>query len=124
MGLRNLPSKTWVVSCGWVLAPTSPPAWRRLLGLYDCDDLKDAEPDTLRYRLWSLPARLVRHARARVLKISRTWPWKDAFLACCHRLYALPPHPPDQPPLFLRPGKEAPSAQSEPAAETAKTISG
>jgi len=23
-------------------------AWCRLLGLYDCDDLKDAEPDTLR----------------------------------------------------------------------------
>ena len=49
-----------------------------------------AEPDTLRYRLLSLPARLVRHARARVLKISRTWPWKEAFLACCQRLRALP----------------------------------
>ena len=49
-----------------------------------------AEPDTLRYRLLSLPARLVRHARARVLKISRTWPWKEAFLACWQRLCALP----------------------------------
>jgi hypothetical protein len=49
-----------------------------------CADLKDAEPDTLRYRLLSLPARLVRHARARarVLKLSRSWPWKDTFLAC------------------------------------------
>ncbi len=65
-------------------------AWCRLLGLYDCDDLKDAEPDTLRYRLLSLPARLVRHARARVLKISRTWPWKDAFLTCWQRLCSLP----------------------------------
>ena len=62
----------------------------RLLGLYDCDDLKNAEPGTLRYRLPSLPARLVRHARARVLKISRTWPWKEAFLACWQRLCALP----------------------------------
>jgi len=35
-----------------------PPGFR-LLGLYDCDDLADAEPDTLRYRLLSLPARLV-----------------------------------------------------------------
>ena len=26
------------------------------------------------YRLWALPARLVRHARQRVLKLSRTWP--------------------------------------------------
>jgi hypothetical protein len=72
-------SKTWVVNRGWVLAASLAAdlaAWCRLLGRYDCEDLKDAEPDTLRYRLLSLPARLVRHARARVLKISRTWPWK------------------------------------------------
>jgi len=93
MGLRNLPSKTWLVNCGWVLAANLAAdlaAWIRLLGLYDCDDLKDAEPDTLRYRLLSLPARLVRHARTRVLKISRTWPWKEAFLTCWQRLCALP----------------------------------
>jgi len=93
MGLRNLPSETWQVNCGWVLAASLAAdlaAWCRLLGLYDCGDLKDAEPDTLRYRLLSLPARLVRHARARVLKISRTWPWKEAFLACWQRLCALP----------------------------------
>jgi hypothetical protein len=93
MGLRNLPSKTWQVNCGWVLAAdlaADLAAWCRLLGLYDCDDLNDAEPDTLRYRLWALPARLVRHARARVLKISTTWPWKDAFLVCWQRLCALP----------------------------------
>src|SRR5712675_1630237 len=93
MGLRNLPSKTWMVNCGWVLAANLAAdlaAWCRLLGLYDQEDLKDAEPDTLRYRLLSLPARLVRHARQRVLKISRTWPWKEAFLACWHRLCALP----------------------------------
>jgi hypothetical protein len=93
MGLRNLPSKTWRVNCGWVLAANIAAdlsAWCRLLGLYDQEDLKDAEPDTLRYRLLSLPARLARHARARVLRISRTWPWKEAFLTCWHRLCALP----------------------------------
>jgi len=93
MGLRNLPSKTWIVNCGWVLAANLAAdlsAWCRMLGLYDQEDLKDAEPDTLRYRLLSLPARLVRHARARVLKISSTWPWKEAFLACWQRLCALP----------------------------------
>jgi hypothetical protein len=93
MGLRNLPSKTWQVNCGWVLAANIAAdlsAWCRLLGLYDQEDLKDAEPDTLRYRLWALPARLVRHARQRVLKLSRTWPWKDAFLTCWQRLRALP----------------------------------
>jgi hypothetical protein len=93
MGLRNLPSKTWAVNCGWVLAANLAAdlaAWCRLLGLYDQDDLKDAEPDTLRYRLLSLPARLACHARARVLKISRTWPWKEAFTTCWQRLCALP----------------------------------
>ena len=93
MGLRNLPSKTWAVNRGWVLAANIAAdlhAWCRLLGLYDFGDLKDAEPDTLRYRLWHLPARLVRHARKRVLKISRTWPWKEAFTTCWQRLCAMP----------------------------------
>ena len=27
MGLRNLPSKTWSVNRGWVLAASSPPTW-------------------------------------------------------------------------------------------------
>jgi Transposase DDE domain group 1 len=93
MGLRNLPSKCWTVNCGWVLAANIAAdlaAWCQLLGLYDCDDLKDAEPQTLRFRLLDVPARLVRHARKRVLKISRTWPWKEAFTTCWQRLRALP----------------------------------
>src|ERR1019366_4122313 len=47
MGLRNLPSKTWQVNRGWVLAAgiaADLAAWSRLLGLYDQDGLKDAEP--------------------------------------------------------------------------------
>jgi hypothetical protein len=93
MGLRNLPSKTWQVNCGWVLAANIAAdlaAWTRLLGLHDQEGLTAAEPDTLRYRLWSIPARLVRHARQRVLKISPDWPWKEAFLTCWQRLTALP----------------------------------
>src|SRR2546430_11323109 len=90
---RNLSVARTQRNCGWVLAANLAAdlaAWIRLLGLYDCDDLADAEPDTLRYRLLGLPARLVRHARQRVLKISRTWPWKEAFLICCQRLFTLP----------------------------------
>jgi Transposase DDE domain group 1 len=93
LGLRNLPSKTWQVNCGWVLAANIAAdlaAWSRLLGFYDCPGLKDAEPDTLRYRVWHLPARIVRHARQRVLKISPDRPWKEAFLTCWQRLSALP----------------------------------
>ena len=78
-------SKSWRVNRGWVVAANIAAdlqAWCRLLGLHDQDGLSDAEPDTLRYRLWHIPARLVRHARRRTLKISRDWPWKNAFLAC------------------------------------------
>jgi hypothetical protein len=93
MGLRNLPSKTWQVNKGWVLAANIAAdltAWARLLGLRDQSGLRDAEPDTLRYRLWHIPARLTRHARKRILKISPDWPWKDAFLTCWQRLCSLP----------------------------------
>jgi hypothetical protein len=93
MGLRNLPSKTWQVNKGWILAANIAAdltAWTRLLGLHDRDDLKEAEPDTLRYRIWHIPARLAHHARQRVLKISPDWPWKEAFLTCWRRLCALP----------------------------------
>jgi Transposase DDE domain group 1 len=93
MGLRNLPSKAWQVNTGWVIAANIAPdlaAWTRLLGHCDDADLREADPDTLRYRIWHLPARLAHHARQRTLKISPSWPWKDAFLACWHRLCALP----------------------------------
>jgi hypothetical protein len=65
-------------------------AWTRLLGLHDREELKDAEPGTLRYRIWHIPARLARHARQRILKISPDWPWTHTFLTCWQRLRALP----------------------------------
>jgi hypothetical protein len=93
MGLRNLPSKTWQVNAGWVIAANIAAdltAWTRLLGLHDHEDLRDADPETLRYRIWHIPARLARHARQRTLGISPDWPWKEAFLTCWQRLCALP----------------------------------
>ena len=93
MGLRNLPSKSWQVNCGWVIAANIAAdltAWTRLLGFHDDPDLREATPDTLRYRIWHIPARLARHARQRTLAISPDWPWKEAFLACWQLLCALP----------------------------------
>jgi hypothetical protein len=93
MGLRNLPSKAWQVNCGWVAATgiaADLAAWTRLLGHCDDEELRDATPDTLRYRIWHLPARLARHARQRTLAISGSWPWAEAFLTCWQRLCALP----------------------------------
>jgi Transposase DDE domain group 1 len=96
MGLRNLPSKSWQVNRGWVIAANIAAdltAWTRLLGFGDDPGLREASPETLRYRVWHIPARLARHARERILKISPTWPWKDAFLTCWHRLSTLPAPP-------------------------------
>jgi len=93
MGLRNLPSKTWQVNAGWVLAANIAAdlaAWTRLLGHHDDPELRDADPDTLRYRIWHLPARLASHARQRTLAISADWPWAHAFLDCWQRLCTLP----------------------------------
>jgi hypothetical protein len=93
MGLRNLPSKSWTVNQGWVLAANIAAdlaAWTRLLGLYDQPELAHAEPDTLRYRLLHLPAKLATHARRRTLTIGATWPWAAAFLLCWQRLALRP----------------------------------
>jgi hypothetical protein len=79
MGLRNLLSKAWQVNRGWVIAANIAAdltAWTRLLGFRDDPGLREADPDALRYRVWHIPARLARHARERVLKISPDWPWK------------------------------------------------
>lgn len=96
IGLSKLPSSAWMTNCGWILAANLAAdldAWTRLLGLHDIDDLADAEPDTLRYRLLHLPAKLTHHARRRRLSISRDWPWHEAFLTCWNRLTTLPPAP-------------------------------
>ena len=96
MGLRGLPSKTWQVSAGWVAAANIAAdlaAWTRLLGHAGEPELRDAGPDTLRYRIWHLPAKLAAHARQKTLAISPDWPWAEAFLTCWQRLCTLPAPP-------------------------------
>ncbi|MFI1936909.1 transposase [Streptomyces purpureus] len=96
MGLHNLPSKFWQVNAAWMLTcnlAADLDAWLRLLALHDQDDLADAEPDTMRFRLYHLPARLANHARRRRLRIEHSWPWADAFVVAWQRLTALPAIP-------------------------------
>jgi len=91
--MRNLPSADWTVNNGWIHAAaiaTDLLAWTRLLGLYDEPELVGAQPDTLRYRILHIPARLAVHARRRVLHLADTWPWTGAVLTCWHRLNQLP----------------------------------
>jgi hypothetical protein len=94
MGLRNLPSKKWQVNQGWMLAANlghDLDCWVRLLALHDQEDLERAEPDTMRFRLYSVPATFVaNHARYRWLRLERTWPWADTFALAWQRLTSLP----------------------------------
>jgi hypothetical protein len=53
--------------------------WFQLLCL--TGPLASAEPKTLRWGLWHAPARLVRHARHRIVRILDGWPTTPALLA-------------------------------------------
>jgi hypothetical protein len=93
LGLGLLPSKSWQVNTAWVLAATIAAdldAWTRLLLLHDDPELAGAEPETIRMKLYHLPARLTTHARRRWLRIDPSWPWADAFVLAWQRLTTLP----------------------------------
>jgi hypothetical protein len=53
-------------------------------------ELAVAEPKALRYRLFHVAARLVRHARRIILRLQHTWPWAAPLARSFARLRALP----------------------------------
>ncbi len=55
------------------------------------DDLAKASTKTLRFRLLSAPARLVTHARRKILKIPPGWAWAQDLATAWDRLHALHP---------------------------------
>lgn len=91
-GATQLPSTSYARNSAWLhLAAHAVTvlAWLRLLALEG--DLAVAEPKTLRFRLLSAPARYVRHARQRVLKIPTGWAWATHLADAFDRLRALHP---------------------------------
>jgi hypothetical protein len=90
-GLRNLPFDLWRRNAVWlelVLAACDLTSWAQRL-LLD-GELRIAEPKTLRYRLWHVAARVVRHARRLVVRLQRSWPWATDLATAFARLRALP----------------------------------
>jgi hypothetical protein len=90
-GLSNLPFDRWRRNAVWlelVLAAQDLTVWAQAL-LLDAD-LAVAEPKTLRYRLWHVAARIVRHARRTILRLQRSWPWAVELARAFARLRALP----------------------------------
>jgi hypothetical protein len=90
-GLRNLPFDRWPRNSVWlelVLAAQDLLCWTQSL-LLD-GGLALAEPKTLRYRLLHVAARIVRHARRRILRLQRSWPWAAELAQAFTLLRALP----------------------------------
>ncbi|MFD4976158.1 transposase [Streptomyces sp. NPDC058424] len=93
VGLELLPSKSWQLNAAWVLATTIAAdldAWTRLLLLHDEPKLARSEAETIRMKLYHLPARLTTHARRRTLHLDRTWPWAPTFTTAWQRATQLP----------------------------------
>ncbi|MFI6061048.1 hypothetical protein [Streptomyces sp. NPDC051286] len=63
-----------------------PDAWLRLLALHCRDKLSDAEPATMRFRIYHLPGRLAVRARRRNRRLDPSWPWSKTFILAWWRL--------------------------------------
>jgi Transposase DDE domain group 1 len=90
-GLRNLPFDLLRRNAVWlelVLCAQDLTCWAQAL-LLD-GHLAVAEPKTLRYRLWHVAARVVRHARRLILRLQASWPWVTELADAFARLRALP----------------------------------
>jgi hypothetical protein len=86
------PSKDYARNSAWLQLVTlavSLLAWLRLIALDG--ELARAEPKMLRFRIFSAPARLVHHARHRVLKIPPGWAWAEHLTTAWTRIHALHP---------------------------------
>jgi Transposase DDE domain group 1 len=92
-GLRHLPFHDFARNTAWLLAANIASdllAYLQLLGLHHEGELAAAEPETLRATILHIPARLIAHARRRILKIEQTWPWAVAIVEAWHRLGVIP----------------------------------
>jgi hypothetical protein len=91
-GAHRLPSKDYHRNAAWLqlaALAVSLLAWLRLIALDD--DLAKAEPKALRFRLLAAPARLVTHARMKILKIPPGWAWSTDLATAWDRVHALHP---------------------------------
>lgn len=92
-GIRTLPFHGYERNQAWLLAANIAAdllAYLQLLGLGGEAELSAAEPETLRATILHIPARLVTHARRRIVKLEQTWPWSHAVAQAWERLGAIP----------------------------------
>lgn len=90
-GLDRFPSRTFAINSAWlsvVMLAVDLIAWPQHLLLHGA--LAKAEPNTLRYRMLHVAARLICGQRRVWLRIQRSWPWARDLAAAFTRLAALP----------------------------------
>lgn len=98
----NLPFRSFAANRIWLALVTLAMdliAWTQILAFAD-HPARRWEVKILRLRLFSIPARLVRHARRVHLRVSAHHPWAGLVLTAFGRVTA-----PDQHQLPLQPGK-------------------
>ena len=91
-GLTNLPLHGFAPNQLWlavVALAVELTAWLQMLAFTD-HPARRWEPKRLRLRLFSIAGRLVRHARARRLRLSAHAPWRHLIETALTRLKALP----------------------------------
>jgi Transposase DDE domain group 1 len=91
-GLRNLPFKSFAHNQMWlwlVMLAQDLIAWTQQLCL--AEQARAWELKRLRYRLLHQSARIARHARQRILRLARDWPWSGQLATAFAKLQALPP---------------------------------
>lgn len=90
-GLSNLPFRSFAHNQVWlwlVQLAQDLIAWTKQLCL--AEQARAWELKRLRYRLLHQSGRLARHARRRVLRLARDWPWAEQLATAFARLQVLP----------------------------------
>jgi hypothetical protein len=88
--LRHFPSGRFGANAAWTVISAlaaNLARWTSILGLADPTPRTAA---TLRRRLLTVPGRLVSSGRVTRLRLPTRWPWHTPWLACLHRLRAMP----------------------------------
>ncbi len=91
LGLNHLPTKSFAGNHAWLVLQTiahNLGRWTARLGALAASPRQTIK--TLRRRVLTVPARLVRHARRLLLRLPRRWPWAEQLTAALVRLRALP----------------------------------
>ena len=89
--LAHLPSGRFPANAAWAICAAISHNLLRAAGTLASPKHAVARGATLRRQIVTVPARLARPQRRRVLHLPAHWPWTDAWLTLWNRVFGLPP---------------------------------